>query len=164
MNSECTICKSQCVIPHWLPCSHKFCFLCIRRHLERRNFCPSCFKSPVSPSDLRTNEIQYNKIDKIPIIINNKEDQIIKELKRRRVDISGGRSTLLQRYKELFINVDNERFREVPRNMDRIVREINKDEADNRKIKKENEKDMKNIEHTLKKLKLKKDDKQKSKI
>lgn len=153
MSDICLICKSSCSIPHWLPCEHTFCFLCIRRHIEKRNFCPECLSSPYSPTDLRTNVKQYNKISKIPIIINLNEQTLKKELKKYRVDIRGNKNMLDQRYRELSINVDNERYRDVPRNMDTIARHLNFAEIQNRQIQKDIERDMEKAKEKLKNIK-----------
>ncbi|EEQ81837.1 hypothetical protein NCER_101577 [Vairimorpha ceranae BRL01] len=155
MSKLCLICKSECSIPHWLPCKHIFCFLCIRRHIEKRNFCPECFKSPFSPADLRTNQKQYNKIDKLPILVQSREEHLVRELKKRRANSSGSKSALMYRYHELSINVDNERFREIPRNMDTIVRQLNQLEAENKQIRRKIEKDFPKAFDVVNKLKLK---------
>ncbi|KAK6090461.1 hypothetical protein P3W45_000558 [Vairimorpha bombi] len=153
MSDTCLICKSLYYIPHWLPCGHTFCFLCIRRHIEKRNFCPECLSSPYSPTDLCTNVKQFNKISKIPIIINLNEQNLKKELKKYRVDIRGDKNILTQRYRELSINVDNERYRDVPRNMDTIARQLNFAELQNRQIKKDIERDMEKAKEKLKTIK-----------
>ncbi|EJW02186.1 hypothetical protein EDEG_03382 [Edhazardia aedis USNM 41457] len=48
----CPICKEPIKLAHELPCMHKFCLICIRKHLFSKNFCPFCFHSPVHSSDL----------------------------------------------------------------------------------------------------------------
>ncbi|EQB61871.1 hypothetical protein NAPIS_ORF00536 [Vairimorpha apis BRL 01] len=118
--------------PHWLPCSHK-----------KRNFCPLCFQCPFSVSDLRTYEKQYEYIKKMPVILFTNEIKLKKELKKYRFEINVNRHVLEQRYKEMCINVEFERFKKIPRNYNTIVRHICQNEIMKNLIIKKNEDDFK---------------------
>lgn len=85
--------------------------------------------------------------------MHNKEEHLKRELKKRRVNIQGGKGLLMQRYRELSINVDNERFRAVPRNIDTIVRQLNHLELLNNQIAKDIENDMEKAKKILQKIK-----------
>lgn len=153
MNSICTICKDKLEFPHWLPCSHNFCFLCIRRHIEKRNFCPICFKCPFSVSDLRTYEKQNEVLKKMPVILTTNENKLKQELKKLRFDVNVDKHILDQRYKEMCINVEFERFKKVPRNYNTIVRHIYQSELKNKLINKKNNIDLEKINVVIVKIK-----------
>lgn len=152
MNLICTICKEKLEYPHWLPCSHSFCFICIRQHIEKRNFCPLCFQCPFSVSDLRTYEKQYEYIKKMPVILFTNEIKLKKELKKYRFEINVNRHVLEQRYKEMCINVEFERFKKIPRNYNTIVRHICQNEIMKNLIIKKNEVDFKKTKIILNKI------------
>ncbi|KAM0687424.1 hypothetical protein COBT_001337 [Conglomerata obtusa] len=54
----CTICKESIHIPTKLPCTHKFCLLCIKNHLYARSFCPECF-SPTHVCEIKMESGRY---------------------------------------------------------------------------------------------------------
>ncbi|KAF9762490.1 E3 ubiquitin-protein ligase COP1 [Nosema granulosis] len=124
MENICKICREELNIAHWLPCNHKFCYICIRRHLENRNFCATCFRYPLSISDLKTNEKIVSDIKK-PISLFKVTLPILKrELKKFRINTDGTIERLRWRYNELCIQIDNERFKENPRSIDTIARQL----------------------------------------
>eukprot|EP00002_Diphylleia_rotans_P018822 TRINITY_DN3643_c0_g1_i1.p1 TRINITY_DN3643_c0_g1~~TRINITY_DN3643_c0_g1_i1.p1 ORF type:complete len:1097 (+),score=184.21 TRINITY_DN3643_c0_g1_i1:47-3337(+) len=41
---SCNLCKNLLREPFMLPCGHSFCYLCLRKHFETKEFCPSCNK------------------------------------------------------------------------------------------------------------------------
>ncbi|KAM0674491.1 E3 ubiquitin-protein ligase rad18 [Gurleya vavrai] len=67
----CSICKEEIYIPSEIPCSHIFCMLCIKKHLYKSNFCPTCFFSPLHVNDIKSNtgtymskfDVKKNKIE-----------------------------------------------------------------------------------------------------
>lgn len=65
VNSDqvCCICQEQCVNPIKLPCSHVFCFLCIKGVAARNNHCALC-RQRINPEALSN-----------PSVINRKEIQ-----------------------------------------------------------------------------------------
>lgn len=124
MEKYCNICKEDLNVPHWLPCNHHFCYICIRRHLLNRNFCPQCLSYPLGISDLKTNEIIHSDIKKPIYLFKSTQSTLKKELKRFRVSTEGNVDRLKWRYNELCIQIDNDRFKEKPRSTDTIVRHL----------------------------------------
>lgn len=111
-----------------------------------------CFQCPFSVSDLRTYEKQYEYIKKMPVILFTNEIKLKKELKKYRFEINVNRHVLEQRYKEMCINVEFERFKKIPRNYNTIVRHICQNEIMKNLIIKKNEVDFKKTKIILNKI------------
>ncbi len=57
IDEECTICGREMNLPFSLPCTHKFCYTCIKAHVEGTSAtCPIC-RAVVSHSLLRDGEV-----------------------------------------------------------------------------------------------------------
>ncbi len=61
-SNHCCICQEQCVNPVQLPCSHVFCFLCIKGVAARNNHCALC-RQRINPDVLsKPSVINRNEI------------------------------------------------------------------------------------------------------
>jgi E3 ubiquitin-protein ligase RNF146 len=58
-SNHCCICQEQCVNPVELPCSHVFCFLCIKGAAARNNHCALC-RQRINP-DVLSNPSVINR-------------------------------------------------------------------------------------------------------
>lgn len=70
-NNLCCICRENCVYPVRLPCSHVFCFLCMKGVAVRSNYCALC-RHPIPPAFL-TNPSLVNR-DEIKIKLDQNGD------------------------------------------------------------------------------------------
>lgn len=146
---ECRICKEEICNVALLPCKHKYCLICVKRHLNIKNFCPECYMSPLHDSDISTQSIcttspifkytkfnslyKYikvqnsgNKLPKSRSIMYAKMtvEQLKKECKRFKIN-SGSKKEMTIRLKEFYMICDVERTTDTPANVEMIANYVN---------------------------------------
>lgn len=94
IGSECQICKEEAIIPHYLPCEHIFCFICIIKHLRNTDSCPKCLQV-FSRIDLKTNCKKY-EIRKMPSLIFKRTETNLKKILKQYLVITEGSKRILE--------------------------------------------------------------------
>ncbi|KAK1349652.1 hypothetical protein CWI37_0678p0010 [Hamiltosporidium tvaerminnensis] len=128
----CLICKDDLVLPHKLPCNHIFCYICIKRHLTFRNFCPFCYKFPFHTTDLE--KLDSNVVNttlpniKIPLFKHMNEVLLKKELKKYMLNQDGGYQQMLWRMKEFHLIYSAEKMKTKSLSLTGIARVVSKNE------------------------------------
>lgn len=120
---HCFICKETADMPEKLKCGHVFCYLCVRRHLSTREFCPQCYVF-IDVYDLSASN-QKNDLPSIKKVLNTSEKVLIKEMKKYKLDTSGDLKTLEERYNEFFMVYYYEKRKEKPKPLDKIAGQAN---------------------------------------
>lgn len=128
---ECNICKEEIQLPHSLPCDDSFCYLCIKRHLRVRSYCPTCFLMPVNSSDLQCLiEKPKNMLPelKVPLKENKNESVIKRKLKKFQLSESGDYNRMIWRLKEYYLIYSAEKLKELPKSPSDIAKIVHKNE------------------------------------
>ena len=68
---QCAICQGMVVAPHLLPCSHRFCGVCILEWLKRKGSCPTCRATTQGPPALERGMVRLAWSVKTPATLTN---------------------------------------------------------------------------------------------
>lgn len=119
MEELCSICGEEISLKQSIPCSHAFCYLCIRRHLSRKDFCPVCHEGPYTICDLLTPYKPNGSVSKISRFYRGNERSPYWE--PMRCIIPRVRDT---RSSDLVISLDTERMGDIMEPFDSIMEDI----------------------------------------
>jgi hypothetical protein len=125
----CEICKEPISIEYTIPCGHSFCYLCIRRHLSERDFCPVCRGSPYGLHELKSKHRPKGVLPAANQLFKRSEDNLRRELGRFRLSTAGNKSMLNWRFNEFCMLLDNERLKETPGPVSAIVAAVEQNEC-----------------------------------
>ncbi|RVD90627.1 zinc finger domain-containing protein [Tubulinosema ratisbonensis] len=129
---ECSICKEKIELPHMLPCNDTFCYLCIKRHLMLRSYCPVCFTMPVNSSDLISlvkNENNMLPEIKVPLKFKQSESVLKRELKKYQLILTGDYNRMVWRLKEYFLIYSAEKLKSLSKSPTDIARQVHRNEG-----------------------------------
>lgn len=151
---ECSICKDTIQLAHSLPCNDVFCYICIKRHLIIRSYCPLCFLSPLNSSDLiNLEDIKENMLPDIKPSIKAKMNESVlrKLLKMYHLSTTGDYNRMVWRLKEYFLIYSAEKLKDLPKSPTGIAKLVDTNEK--LFFKKENEVDPMLLIRCFRKLK-----------
>lgn len=137
MNIICNICKNNLENPYLTPCNHKFCFICISRHLIEHIFCPTCFYKTIIISQLKSIENYSNhlKLIKQPFFENITISKLKLQCKKFYLRTDGNKIILIKRLKEFYLLYNNEVNKKKPKTINNIAALVhNKEQLNSKKI------------------------------
>ena len=107
---NCGICFEQSEAPHFLPCTHTFCYFCIGRHMRENSFCPICFVV-FSKFELTTKCAKIHVLDIPSPLLVNKEPAMKVILKKYTISFEGdSRSLSSDKFMDLVDILHKEQF------------------------------------------------------
>ncbi len=125
MTNNCFICYEEADIPHILPCSHIFCYICILRHLSDNTDCPVCRAGSFSSAELKTDCKKFSSIKNTLLVFKKNRNNYIKVLKEYKINTKGDDLVVLQlKYKELVNQLMVDQYRDKPTDLEEIKRII----------------------------------------
>lgn len=149
---QCLICKDEMQLPHYLPCDHRFCYICIKRHILKRPFCPSCLLEPIHTTEIKPLfEYPKNDLETVRKVLYRTPTNaaLKKELKKLSLDTSGSINQMLWRYNEFHIIYSGEVQKIRPKSITDITRTVHMNEKLIFMKRKKNNDEIKNLLKTF---------------